>query len=94
MYNKKYILNKVEEFTYRNPVHTKMEGALCYLAYFNVKERGLFLYVQPDWYDLTPHRVQTSLVKEVQYIDDRVIVTTQNTRYTFKAITHVGDMKD
>ena len=86
MYNKKYILEKIEQFHRPNPIYLEMEGRLCYLVYFNVKERGWFLYVNDDTFDYTPHRVHTSIVKDVQYLDNQVIVTTQNTRFTFKLL--------
>lgn len=83
MCNKKYKLEKIEEFKHHNPVYDDMLGATCYLAYFNVGERGLFLYEIHDWFSV-PHRVQTSIVKDVEYTrGNQVIVTTQNTRITF-----------
>ena len=40
MYNKKYYLDKVEEFNEHNPIYEDIEGNVCYLAYLNVGERG------------------------------------------------------
>ena len=83
MYSNKYYLESVEEFNQHNPVYTDMVGATCYLAYFRVGERGWFLYELNDWF-ARPHRVHTSLVKDVEYLDNgQVIVTTQNTKFTF-----------
>ena len=86
MYNKKYILEKIEEFHRHNPLYDNMEGCLCYIAYLNVGERGWFLYGLGGLYDY-PSRVRTSVIKDVRYTDEAVIVTTQNTRFTFKLIT-------
>ena len=85
MYNKKYRIERVEELGKHNPLHKEMEGKICYPAYFNVGERGWFLYDTEDWYNPV-HRLHTSTVENVEYIDDRVIVTTRNTKYIFKVI--------
>ena len=85
MYNKKYKLEKIEEFGRPNHIYLEMEGAICYLVYLNVGERGWFMYEANDW-DNYPHRVHTSVVKDVQYTDNQVIVTTNNTRLTFVLI--------
>lgn len=91
MYNKKYRLEKIEEFNRHNPIYENMEGSVCYLAYLNVGERGWFLCdYENDWFAVAkyPHRVHTSVIKDVQYTrGNLVIVTTQNTRFTFRVIT-------
>lgn len=85
MYNKKYSLDRIEEFGNHNPIYEDMEGKVCYLAYLNVGERGWFLYDSDDW--LIPvHRVYTSKIQDVEYVDNQVAVTTQNTKFTFKLI--------
>lgn len=88
MYNKKYKLEKIEEFNGHNPVYEDMEGSTCYLAYLNVGEHGLFLYERNDWLcGPFAHRVRTSVVKDVQYTrGNQIIVTTNNTRLTFTVI--------
>lgn len=86
MYNIKYRLEKVEEFNKHNPVYNKIEGAICYLAYLNIGERGWFLYEDDEWVDMV-HRIHTSVIKDVVYTrGNQVIVTTQNTKFTFTAI--------
>lgn len=85
MYNKKYKLEKIEEFGRPNYIYLEMRGCVCYLVYLNVGERGWFLYEANDW-DSYPHRVHTSTIKEVEYTDNQVIVTTNNTRLTFTVI--------
>lgn len=82
MYNKKYRIEKIEEFGRHNPLYDDMEGLTCYLVYLNPGERGWFLYEQHDFLNY-PHRVHTSIIKDVVYADDQVIVTTQNTRFIF-----------
>ena len=86
MYSKKYRLEKIEEFNKHNPVYDDAEGAVCYLAYFNVGERGWFLCDYDDWFNAV-HRIHTSTVKSVEYLDSQVIVETQNTRFTFTLIS-------
>ena len=82
MYNKKYTLEKIEEFNGHNPVYEDMEGCTCYLAYLNPGERGWFLY--ETFFGQMTHRVHTSVIKDVQYTrGNQVIVTTNNTRLTF-----------
>ena len=87
MYSKKYTLDKIEEFGRHNPLYNGVEGSLCYLAYLPVGGRGWFLYHRADVFrsDI-PHRVHTSIIKDVEYTDKQVIVTTQNTRFIFNVI--------
>ena len=84
MYNKKYRLEKIEEFGEHNSVYDSMEGSVCYPAYFNVGERGWFL-CEDDW-NYKMHRIHTSAVTDVEYNDNQVVVTTRNTRLTFTLI--------
>ena len=89
MYNKKYILEKIEEFNGHNEIYTDMQGSVCYLAYFNVGERGWFL--QETDFDLV-HRICTSVVKSVTYYQniefsfDYIVVETNNTKLIFREI--------
>jgi hypothetical protein len=83
MYNKKYRLDRVEEFNRHNPLYDGLLGSTCYLVYLNEGERGWFLYEGCAWFE-PPHRVHTYVVKNVDYTrGNQVIVTTQNTRFTF-----------
>lgn len=93
MYNKKYRVEKIEEFNRHNPIYEGMEGCVCIPAYLHVGEHGWFLYFRDDWFDQWPHRVRTSIVQEVEYADDTIIVTTENTRFTFRSITDTGNEK-
>ena len=86
MYNKKYIIEKIEEFNSHNHVYDDMEGKVAYPAYFNVGERGWFLWIEDGWFEEFAHRIHTSTVKNVEYFDDYFIVETRNTRFTFKLI--------
>lgn len=86
MYNKKYRIEKIEEFGKHNPLYDDIDGNVCYLAYFNVGERGWFLYEADDVISI-PHRIHTSIVKDVKYDrGNQMIVTTQNTQFTFSPI--------
>ena len=85
MYNKKYRLEKIEEFNKHNPTYEDAEGKVCYLAYLNIGERGWILWESNDWFSMV-HRIYTSVIKDVEYFDDKIIVETQNTRLTFKLI--------
>lgn len=86
MCNKKYRLENFEEFNGHNSMYATMLDCVCYPAYFNVGERGWFLY-EIDVWSGTAHRVHTSIVKDVQYThDNKIIVTTQNTKLTFALI--------
>ena len=100
MYNKKYILKEIQEYRKHNSLYDDAEGAICYPAYFRVGERGWFLLQKNDfeW----PHRIQTSVVQAVVYKDNRIIVITENTKFTFEVVdeyglldksTHTGDEK-
>ena len=84
MYSKKYILRKIEEFHRHNSIYDDMEGCICYPAYFRVGERGWFLYERE--FERWPHRIHTSIVQEVLYENDQVIVRTENTRFTFEVV--------
>lgn len=88
MYDKKYRLTKIEEFGRHNHLYDDIEGSRCYLAYLNVGERGWFLYERmTDDYWHIPLRVHTSTVKDVDYSQEgKVILTTENTRFTFEEI--------
>lgn len=86
MYNKKYILEKIEEMNGHNDIYDDVEGKTCYLAYLNVGERGWFLWEDNDWFS-TVHRIHTSVIKNVEYTrGNQIIVTTQNTKFTFTLI--------
>ena len=87
MYDKKYIIEKIEEFNKHNYIYENMEGSICYPAYFKVGEGGWFLYEAEDSLHITAvHRIHTTEIKSVEYIDDVIIVETQNTRLTFRVI--------
>lgn len=89
MYNKKYIIEKIEEFGKHNDLYDGVEGSVCYLAYLNVGERGWFLYEANglDLWFAAVHRVHTSTIQSVDYLDDKIIVDTRNTRLTFRLIS-------
>lgn len=83
MYNKKYIIEKIEEFNHRNPIYDGVEGRIAYPAYFNVGERGWFLWIEDEWFKEFAHRIHTSVIQNVEYLDHMIIVETENTRFVF-----------
>ena len=84
MYNKKYIIEKIEESNGHNSIYDGVEGRVAYPAYFNVGERGWFLWIEDEWFNEFAHRIHTSIVKDVEYTrGNQIIVTTQNTKFTF-----------
>ena len=85
MYSKKYRI-EIEEFNHHNYIYDDVEGSIAYPAYFNVGERGWFLYMEDCLFTEYAHRIHTSVVKSVEYVDDDIIVTTQNTRFVFKLV--------
>lgn len=91
MYNKKYILKNIEELKRHNPLYDDIEGHTCYLAYLKPGERGWILHEEHEY--LWPHRIHTSVVQAVQYKDDRVIVMTENTKFTFEVVDEYGLLK-
>lgn len=91
MYNKKYRLQNIETEC-KNPVHAKILGKVCYLAYFKVGERGWFLCDTEEAFDPV-HRIHTSEIKDVQYCgasNTRIVVVTANTTYTFDDLEHLA----
>ena len=88
MYNKKYILEKIEEFNGHNHIYDDIEGRICHPAYFNIGERGWFLWIEDGWFDGFAHRIHTSIVKNVEYVDDAIIVETQNTKFVFRVVVN------
>lgn len=85
MYSNKFVLKKIEEFRHHNSIYNGAEGKVCYLAYLKVGERGWILIEKNDYE--YPHRLHTSVIQNVRYTcDNRVIVTTQNTQFTFEVV--------
>ena len=88
MYNKKYYLDKIEEFHGHNPLYDNLEGKICYLAYLNIGESGWYLCEDNDWFS-TVHKIRTSTIQNVEYTrGNQVIVTTRNTKLTFTLVTN------
>ncbi len=86
MYNKKYRIEKIEELNGHNSIYDDVEGSIAYPAYFNIGERGWFLYIENGLYELA-HRIHTSVINNVEYAEDgNIIVTTQNTKFTFTLV--------
>lgn len=86
MFNIKYQLKEVKPKNEPKELHNTLEGAICYPAYFNPGERGLFLYETKDMF-VPVHRVRTSIVESVDHRrDGSFVVTTENTVYVFQAL--------
>ena len=86
MYNKKYRIEKIEEINRNSLVYDGVEGSIAYPAYFNIGERGWFLYIENGWREFA-HRIHTSTIENVEYTDDVIIVTTKNTKLTFRLVS-------
>lgn len=92
MFNTKYRIENIEELTKSNPMHADIIGKICYPVYFATGKRGLFLaeideYPTPPFYPYNLHRIFTSYVKDVVATrDGGFTVTTENSKYIFKAI--------
>lgn len=92
MYNRKYIIENIEEFNGHNPIYDGVEGRIAYPAYFNVGERGWFLWIEDGWFKEFAHRIHTSVIQNVEYFenmqyeDDYIIVETKNTRFLFRLV--------
>lgn len=92
MYSNKYILKKIDEFNHHNPIYEGVEGSIAYPAYFNVGERGWFLYIEDGLCKEFAHRIHTSIIQQIIYLRDEnvvdtIVVTTENTRFTFKLVS-------
>lgn len=87
MYNKKYIIEKIEEFNCHNPIYDGVEGRIAYPAYFNVGERGWFLWIEDGVFGDFAHRIYTSVIESVDYTDDEIVVITQNTKFVFRLVS-------
>ena len=89
MYSKKYRIEKIEEFNHHNPIYEDLEGCVCYPAYLRVGERGWVLCETDHYSGAVPHRLHTSIIKNVDYIigdELGIVVTTANTRLVFKEV--------
>lgn len=88
MYSKKYRLEKIEQFGGHNPTYDNKLGCICYPAYLRIGERGWLLidYMAEGEWMVYPHRLHTSIIKNVEYTDGRIVITTEHTRLTLKEI--------
>lgn len=86
MYSKKYRITKVES-NKCNPLHEEVKDTICHPAYLNVGERGWILY-RPDefsGFDMA-NRLHTSIVNNITYEENQIIVETENTKYVLELI--------
>ena len=82
MCNKKYRLMNIVTDKY-NPIHEPIIGKICFPAYFNIGERGWFLYKPYDLFDRT-EKVHTSVVEYYIKTPEGFTVQTNNSKYVFK----------
>ena len=82
MYNKKYRVEKIEQFGRENPIYENMEGCVCYPAYLNIGERGWILCETDTYSGAYPHRLHTSIIKNVVHTNEHIVITTENTKLT------------
>lgn len=88
MYSKKYRLIKVEQFGGHNPTYDNKLGCICYPAYLKVGERGWLLceYQASDEWMAYPHRLHTSNIQSVYYLDGHIEVVTKHTKLVLEEI--------
>lgn len=89
MYSKKYCLEEVEEFNGHNPIYEDAKGCICYPAYLKTGERGWLLCETDHYSGAVPHRLHTSVIKDVDYIigaELGIVVRTENTILRFKEV--------
>lgn len=69
-----------------NPYPRSIEGAVCYPAYLKQGERGWILFEVYEIFGQVPsvHRFHTSEIQELEYEQDKIIVHTENSIYTFE----------
>lgn len=88
MFDVKYRLVEIEEFNgEHNPLHDDLLGKACYPAYFKPGEHGWMFCEIVEFSDPFPHRIRTSVVRDVTV--DRgggFTVTTENSRMVFREI--------
>ena len=66
-----------------NPLHQEIVGRLCWL---DILELGKFGWFTVEMDDGCPHRICTSIIKNISVTDDinDITLTTNNSVYTFK----------
>ena len=86
MYSKKYRITKVESNKH-NPLHEQVKDTICHPAYLNVGERGWILYRPNDvaGFDIA-NRLHTSIINNITYEENQIIVETENTKYVLELI--------
>lgn len=88
MYSKKYRLINIEQFGRHNPIYDNKLGCICYPAYLRFGERGWLLceYRAEDEWMTYPHRLNTSIIQSVYYLDGRIEVVTEHTKLVLEEI--------
>ena len=87
MLDTKYVIDKIDELSGRNCLHSEIEGKVCYPVYLNVGESGRLL-VDYGTADQLLHIVRTAKVKDIETLQDNGFsITTENTKYTFRDVS-------
>lgn len=94
MYSRKYRLTNINSRR-GTCVHAECLDKVCYLAFFKTGERGWFLCDVEDGTKYPVHRIHTSNVQSVKYLDNGnvVLVSTDNTDYEFMDLAHLDAIK-
>lgn len=88
MYSKKYRIEKIEEFNGHNSMYDNAPGCICYPAFLKIGERGWLLYevkLEDEWI-AWPHRLHLSVIQNVDYSANQIVITTENTRLTLTEV--------
>ena len=95
MFDTKYRIDKIKEFSAHDARHDYIVGKICYPAYFVVGEHGM-LIIEKEYVDrgcnviLFAERYMNYYTSKIKSVvvnrDNSFIVTTDNAEYTFTAV--------
>lgn len=86
MYSKRYVIENIAEKGEHNPSYDDFIGGYCFPAYLKVGSRGWLLCVKNDSWTLTPHRLHTSIIKNIFCEEDMITVETEHTSLFIREI--------
>lgn len=84
VYSKKYVIETIKECREHNPAYENLVGGYCFPAYLKIGCRGWLLCVANNSWDLTPHRLHTSIIKDIKYTEDALIIKSENTEIVLR----------
>ena len=82
MYDKQYRIENIQELTRHNYLHKEVMNRICYPAYLKVGERGWLLWED----EFHMQKLHTSIIEDLKYEDDRIVITTRNSVYILRVI--------